>query len=82
MQLVQKIVANKGGGEMTTADTIVKHLPLTRAEKNFLIDLLETEVERYNKDKDYCAEHDHNNDEIEMWADGIKNAESILAELK
>lgn len=67
---------------MTTADTIVKRLPLTRAEKNFLIDLLETEVERYYKEKDYCTEHDHNNDEIEMWADGIKNAESILAELK
>lgn len=81
MQLVQKIVANKGGGEMS-ATAIVKRLPLTRAEKNFLIDLLETEVERYNKEKDYCAEHDHSNDEIEMWADGIKNAESILAELK
>ena len=64
----------------TTA--IVKRLPLTRAEKDFLVELLELEVERYNKEKDYCTEHDHNNDEIEMWADGIKNAESILAELK
>ena len=61
---------------------VFKRLLLTRAEKDFLIDLLETEVERYEKEMHYCAEHDRSNDEIEIWADGIKNAKSILGELK